>query len=163
MLRWLASLLPRRSLPVSPRERALALLERGDAGEAEPLFEALLAVADAPGERAFLLNKRGVARAAQARIVEAVEDFTAVLALDRRYVPAIVNLGNVAFEQDRAAEALARYEEAIALDPHHARAFAGAAAAYKRLGRYADAVRAIRTARRLEARRLISWRVLRRS
>ncbi len=163
MLRWLASLLPRRSLPASPRERALALLERGDAAEAERLLDALLASTSPPSERAFLLNKRGVARTAQAEIAPGVEDFTAALALDARYVPAIVNLGNVALEQGRAEEALARYEEAIALDPRHARAFVGAAAAYKRLGRYAEAVRAIRTAQRLEARRFTSWRAFRRS
>ncbi len=163
MLRWLASLLPRRSLPASPRERALTLLERGDAAEAERLLDALLAGAGASSERAFLLNKRGVARVAQAKIDAAVEDFTAALASDARYVPAIVNLGNAALEQGRPGEALERYEEAIALDPQHARAFAVAAAAYKRLGRYAEAVRALRTAQRLGARRLTSWREPRRS
>lgn len=155
-------MLPRRR-ETPPRERALRALERGDAAKAEALLDGLLAAFETPArERAFLQNKRGVARMRQLRAEAAAEDFRAALALDPAHAPALVNLGNVALESDRIEEALQRYGEAAAADPNCARAYAGASAAYKRLGRYDEAVRSWQTARRLAARAIFS-KALRRS
>lgn len=144
MLRWLVALLPRRT---------------EDLVQVEMRFDALLEAEPRSRERAFLRNKRGVARIAQGRVEDAVEDFEAALALDPQHVAALVNLGNVAFDANRIDEALARYERAIALDAQYARAHANIAAVYKRLGRYGDAVRALRTAQRLDGRRRLTfWR-----
>lgn len=162
MVRWLAAMLPRGRAP-SPRERALRELERGDPAKAESLLDPLVASpAASAAERAFLQNKRGVARMRCGRVEAAAEDFRAAIALDPACAPALVNLGNVALESDRPEEALRRYQEAMAADVTCARAYEGASAAYKRLGRYDDAVKSWRNARRLSARSIFSV-VLRRS
>src|ERR1700729_3226287 len=64
----------------SPRELALAAIARGGDADAHERLGALLADADLkPAERAFYLNKRGVALAAMGRPPEAREDFEAAL------------------------------------------------------------------------------------
>jgi lipoprotein NlpI len=136
-----------------PRAAALRLLARGDAAAAEPALSSLLEdAALAPSERAFLINKRGVARIALGRRADARVDFEAALALLPKHAPALVNVGNLTFEEGRVDEAVALYEEAIRADEFYHVAHLNLAAAYKRLGRLEDAVRAIRTARRLEGR-----------
>ncbi|MDP1739280.1 MAG: sulfotransferase [Caulobacter sp.] len=51
------------------------------------------------------------------REVEAEAELTAALALNPRYVPALLNLGNLHEDRGRRAEAVAAYEAIVALDP----------------------------------------------
>jgi len=129
----------------------LAALARGDFIAAERELTVLLdAAGNAAAERAFLLNKRGVARAALARPQDARDDFTSALECVAGFPPALTNLGNLALEEGRIEEAIARYEAAIAADSQHAVAHFNLGVAYKRAGRLEDAVRALRHAQRLE-------------
>jgi tetratricopeptide (TPR) repeat protein len=132
---------------------ALEALRRRDYAGAEAALSALLA-AESRGvaERAFLLNKRGVARIGLQRRELAVQDFEAALEARPAYVPALTNVGNLLFDAGDVQGAIAHYERAIALDSEYAVAHLNLGAAYKRAGRIADAVRALRQAERLERR-----------
>lgn len=132
---------------------ALKALRRRDYAGAEVALSAWLEAESlgAP-ERAFLLNKRGVARIGMQRREQAVEDFDAALKAQPAYAPALTNLGNLLFEAGDVQGAIARYERAIASDSEYAVAHLNLGAAYKRAGRIADAVRALRQAERLERR-----------
>jgi lipoprotein NlpI len=141
--------------PASERERALRLLRRRLFSEAESAIDDLLAQAPAGDERAFLLNKRGVARIGLGRRDEARADFEEALVVAPRFAPALANLGNLALEAGDVEGAIARYEAAIAADDGYALAHANLAAAYKTAGRIDDAVRAQRSARRREGRQLL--------
>jgi lipoprotein NlpI len=143
---------------------ALGALERRDFSSAEQAFSELLA-RDMGGskERAFLLNKRGVARIGLERRELARADFAAALDAVPGYAPALTNLGNLLLEQGDIDAAIARYEGAIAADHAYAVAYLNLGVAYKRAGRLADAVRALRAAQRLERRSATSfWRSVRR-
>lgn len=152
MFRFFARIASRPQL--SRRRTALAALARGDFATAERELTALLDVAGTTGatraERAFLFNKRGVARAALARPQEARDDFTGALECVAGFAPALTNLGNLAIEEGRLEEAIARYEAAIASDADYAVAHFNLGVAFKRAGRVDDAVRALRRAQRLE-------------
>lgn len=52
------------------------------------------------------------------REAEAEAELTAALALNPRYVPALLNLGNLHEDRGRRAEAVAAYEAILALDPN---------------------------------------------
>ena len=132
---------------------ALKALRRRDYGGAETALSALLEAESLDvGERAFLLNKRGVARIGMQRRAQAVEDFEAALQARPAYAPALTNLGNLLFDAGDVEGAIARYERAIASDSEYSVAHLNLGAAYKRAGRIADAVRALRQAERLERR-----------
>lgn len=132
---------------------ALRALDRRDYGLAESaLSQHLAAESLRDDERVFLLNKRGVARIGLERRELARTDFEAALELAPAYAPALTNLGNLAFDEGRIDAAIARYESAIAADGDYAIAFLNLGAAYKRAGRIAEAVRALRHAQRLELR-----------
>ena len=135
-----------------PLGAALRLLGRGHYDEAIAAFDRLLAL-DGRADYAFLFNKRGVANVRKERLEEARSDFERALSADARFAPALVNLGNLALEANRIEEALARYEAAIASNPEYPVAHFNASVAYKRLGRYDEAVRALRTAQKLERKR----------
>lgn len=146
----------------SGRRAALAALKRGDFATAECELTALI---DAPhdaaatrAERAFLFNKRGVARVGLGRPQDARADFAAALECVRAYAPALTNLGNLAIEEGRVAEAIARYEAAIAADAEYAVAHFNLGIAYKRAGRVDDGVRALRQAQRLEGTTILRRR-----
>lgn len=135
----------------SGRRAALAALARGDFAAADRELTALLDTPpNAAAERAFLLNKRGVARVALARPQEAREDFASALECVAAFAPALTNLGNLAIEEGRIQEAIARYEAAIAADAQYAVAHFNLGVAYKRAGRVEEGVRALRLAARLE-------------
>lgn len=146
---------------------ALAALERGDFSSAETAFSALIDRGEeAAAERAFLLNKRGVARVNLDRRDLAREDFLASLEARPDYPPALTNLGNLLLEDGSIQAAIARYERAIERDPEYAIAHLNLSVAYKRAGRIADAVRALRRSQRIEGSKAASgasfWRRARR-
>ena len=133
---------------------ALDALKRGDCETAQRALSALIDAEPATAtERAFLLNKRGVAWIGLGRRDLARLDFEATLEIDARHAAALTNLGSLSFEDGALEEAIARYEAAIAADPDYPMAHANLSAAYKRAGRYEEAVRAFRHAQRLEGRK----------
>lgn len=144
---------------------ALRALERGDFSRADAELTSLLESGEpAAGERAFLLNKRGVARIGLQRRELAHSDFEAALQIDASFAPAIANLGNLLLEAGDLDGAIAAYERAIACDADYAVAYLNLGVAYKRRGRVAEGVRALRQAQRLEGRAIAaaSWRRVRR-
>jgi lipoprotein NlpI len=147
----------------------MAALGRRDFAQAEREITVLLAQPALPAsERAFLLNKRGVARIGNGAPQAAREDFDAALELAPAHAPALTNLGNLLLEQGDVDGAIARYRAAIAADREYAIAYLNLGVAYKKSGRIAEGVRALREAQRLEqkARKdasALSWRSFRRS
>jgi len=147
MFRFFRQIAPSRK---GARERALDALEAGDYRQAEALISALLEGAVSADDRAFLLNKRGVARIGLRLRDDACADFAAALECQANFAPALSNLGNLLLEEGRVDDAIVHYEAAIEADPEYARAYVNLAAAQKRAGRYDDAVRALRRGHRLE-------------
>jgi tetratricopeptide (TPR) repeat protein len=145
---------------------AVATLGRGEFASAERAFGELLEGSGSPAERAFLLNKRGVARIGLERRDLARADFTSALDALPGYAPALTNLGNLLLEDGDDAGAVVQYERAIASDREYAVAHLNLGVAYKRQGRIADSVRELREAQRLEQRSRPSfstfWRPARR-
>ncbi|MGA9944725.1 MAG: tetratricopeptide repeat protein [Candidatus Cybelea sp.] len=144
---------------------ALQALDRRDFSSADAALSALLAREELDGkERAFLLNKRGVARVGLQAQELARADFAAALEASPGHAPALTNLGNMLLEEGQVDAAIASYEHAIAGDREYANAYLNLGVAYKRAGRIAEAVRAIRDALRLEQRAIAanSWRRARR-
>ena len=137
----------------SPRELALAALARREYDDARERLGALLEDAALnPAERAFYLNKRGVALAALERVPEARADFEAALVCAPRFAPSITNLGNLLMEAGDVAGALERYRAAIAADDDYPVAHFNLGVALKRAGNVAEGVREMRKAQRLEGR-----------
>jgi tetratricopeptide (TPR) repeat protein len=136
----------------TPKGRALAALARGHLAEAEIEFAAALTVADDPKDRAFLLNKRGVARVAMDRKEDALLDFQAALECRPGFAAAMSNVGNLLLESGDVEAAIAQYEAAIRCDDYYAVAHLNLGVAYKRAGRIAEGVREIRRANGLEVR-----------
>jgi lipoprotein NlpI len=146
------------------RELALEALDRREYAAAERGFTALLEAGELTrAERAFLLNKRGVARVGLERRALARDDFTAALDALGSYAPALTNLGNLLLESGQVDAAIVRYKAAIAGDRAYALAYLNLGVAYKRAGRIAEAVEALRQAQRLEhSPNAASWRRSRR-
>ncbi len=137
-------------------------LEGGDFAEAERALGALLEGSGLPpGERAFLLNKRGVAIVSLGERERAREYFEAALAALPQYPAALTNLGNLALERGDTDQAVPYYEAAIASDESFALAHLNLSAAYRKQGRLGDAVRSLRKAQRLEGR--FTWKPSKRS
>jgi tetratricopeptide (TPR) repeat protein len=139
----------------SPREAALAALRRRDYARAETGLSELLESAPPPAERAFLLNKRGVARISLGNPVEARADFDAALQCVANYAPALTNLGNLLLESGDVPGATALYEAALRSDPDYAVACLNLGVAYKRSGRIDEGVRLLRRAQQLERPRFV--------
>jgi tetratricopeptide (TPR) repeat protein len=137
----------------SPRDRALQSIAKGKYDDA---LEQLGALLEAGGltaaDRAFYLNKRGVAFARLDRVPEAREAFEAALLCVPRFAPSMTNLGNLLIEAGDLDGAIVRYEAAIAADDDYAVAHFNLGIAYKRAGRIDEGVRAMRKAQRLEGR-----------
>ena len=143
---------------------ALRALDRGEFADADAAFSELLARDWSAGERAFLINKRGVARIGLDLRDLARADFEEALRLTPSHAPALTNLGNLMLEEGDVDGAIARYERAIAADAQYPVAHWNLSVAYKRTGRRADAVRELRLATRLEQNATASnfWRRVRR-
>jgi lipoprotein NlpI len=145
---------------------ALRALERRDFFAADRAFSEVLADNLSSAELAFALNKRGVARVGLEQRELARNDFRAALELAPRFPPALANLGNLLLDEGDVDGAIERYESAIAADPEYAVAHLNLSVAYKRCGRIAEAVRALRKSQRIELRAAASatsfWRPARR-
>jgi lipoprotein NlpI len=144
---------------------ALGALDRRDYSGAETAISELLEQEELRlEERAFLLNKRGVARIGLGERDLARADFMAALEVRSSYPPALTNLGNLLLEAGDLTAAIAQYQSAIAGDRDYAVAHLNLGVAYKRAGRIAEAVRSLRQAQRLERRASAesSWRPARR-
>lgn len=137
---------------MTPYERGVAAFDAGRHEEALAEFEAALAAATKVPERAAAHNKRGVTLVTLGRRDAALADFCAALALDERFAPALVNLGNLLLEDGHARDAIDYYQAAIRADEKYAVAYRNLGIAYKRLGERAESVRNLRTAGRLEMR-----------
>ena len=146
-LRKLSAFLRRR--PLSPYERGVRDLQIGAYEKAEREFSELLEGAVSKNERAAILNKRGVSRIHLGRRAEALADFCSALELDATFAPSLVNVGNLLLEDGDVDEAIAHYESALRYDDDYSVAHVNLAAAYKKAGRHADAVRQFRRANRL--------------
>lgn len=137
----------------SPRELALLAIARGEYEDAHERLAALLADAGLnPAERAFYLNKRGVARAAMGRAPEAREDFEAALLCVPRFAPSITNLGNLLMDAGDSEGAIVKYRAAILADDDYPVAHFNLGVALKRAGNFDEGVREMRKAQRLEGR-----------
>jgi lipoprotein NlpI len=144
---------------------ALRALQRGEFSIAETELTSLLAASQlSMHDRVFLLNKRGVARIGLHLHENARADFEAALELDSSFAPAIANLGNLLLEAGDLDGAIVAYERAIKCDAEYAVAYFNLGVAYKRRGRVADGVRALRQAQRIEGRATAAafWRRARR-
>lgn len=146
--------------PDDPRERALRAFERGEFEVARlELTDLLESGRHAADDRAFLLNKRGASLARLGDCERARDDFHAALLARPGYPPALVNLGNLALEGGCVDAAIAQYETAIASDAEYAAAYFNLSVAFKRQRRFAESVRALRTAQKLERKpRRSAWR-----
>lgn len=133
-------------------------MARGDFAAAEAELDAALAAEHTSAERAFLLNKRGVARVRMGRKDEALADFRAALECRPGFAPAMTNIGNVALEGGDLPGAIAQYEAAVRADDFYAVAHLNLGIAYKQAGRVSEGVREIRRASSLEVRGLWSQR-----
>ncbi|HET9392092.1 MAG TPA: tetratricopeptide repeat protein [Candidatus Rubrimentiphilum sp.] len=143
-------LAPFRRKSLTPYEIALDALARGRFAEAlERLDELLSDGSLAREQRAAMTNKRGVALVSLQRPEDARRAFEAALEIKPRFAPALVNIGNLLLESGELEAAVAQYEAAIAADDRYAPAHHNLAVAYKRLGRTADSVRALRRAHKL--------------
>ena len=146
---WFAG--PRRAL--TPYERALTALEAGEYGVALDECAAALALAGDDAARADALNKRGVALVGLDRRDEALSAFCEALECSEKHAPALVNVGNLLLEDGNLEDAVDYYQAAMRADPAYPLAYRNLSVASKRLGRPGEAVRYLRVADRLEARR----------
>ena len=87
-----------------------------------------------------LLNKLGLLYARYGRAEKAAEQFRKILAR-KEYLPALVNLGNLAFMQKAQDQALAFYERAYRLSSSNSGVLLGLARASHELARFAQAER----------------------
>lgn len=139
-------------MPKTERELLDADLRTGRYHGALQKLDAMLARDGSVRERCFALNKRGVVLARMGDRAGAGAAFDAVLAIDPNDAPALTNLGNLENEAGSYEAALARYDAAIVADADYANAHFNKSIALKALGRIGEAVRARRTAMRLEGR-----------
>ncbi|MDP9025361.1 MAG: tetratricopeptide repeat protein [Candidatus Eremiobacteraeota bacterium] len=131
-------------------EQAVRDIALGRYDRAITALDVLLEGAATPAERAKILNKRGVALVKAGRRDDARASFASALAARPQFAPALVNEGNLAFEEGDVSRAVALYESAIRCDDSYSVAHLNLGVAYKRLGRRGDAVREFRRANRLE-------------
>lgn len=137
----------------TPFELALRDMAHHRYEEALARLDELLADPQLPAaERAAAANKRGVALVELRRLDEARRAFEQAVEIVPKFVPALVNIGNLHLEAGETAEAIAYYESAVRGDENYALAHHNLGVAYKRLGRTAESVRELRKAHRLEGR-----------
>jgi tetratricopeptide (TPR) repeat protein len=134
-------------------DAGLRALEAGRYEEALGRFAAFLEMAPPAAMRALAFNKRGVALVALERRGQAREAFAEALVAVERYAPALVNIGNLLFEEGAVEEAIEHYRAALRAEDDYPGAHLNLGVALKRLGRTAEGVRHLRKAQRLAGRR----------
>lgn len=118
---------------------AVQLHQRGFLGEAQTVYERILAVEpDQPDALHFL----GVLKHQMQRGDDAIDLIRRSIELAPDMADRHNNLGNVLVERERLEEAVDAYRHAIALDPGHANAHSNLGAALKALRRFDDAAAA---------------------
>ncbi|GAC1620283.1 MAG: hypothetical protein NVS4B5_12110 [Vulcanimicrobiaceae bacterium] len=142
-----------RSRPQTPLACGQLALERGDYAGALAAFEAAESTATSPRALATLANKRGVALVRSGERQRGLAAFALALRHDPRCAPALTNLGNLLHEDGHTLDAIDYYVAATQADPTYALAHRNLGVACKALGRHDDAVRSLRTATRLAAKR----------
>lgn len=147
--RWFAGPPP----PQGPYERAVAALETGEYELALREAEEALAAAGDDAAQADAHNKRGVALVGLELRAQALDAFCDALERAVKHAPALVNVGNLLLEEGALEDAVDYYQAAMRADPAYPLAYRNLSVACKRLGRRAEAVRYLRVADRLEARR----------
>jgi len=134
-------------------EEALEHLEAGDYDGAVSALQKYLR--DNPTD-AMAYNKLGVAFAKRQNRIEAKYYFEEALKYDVHLVHALNNLGNIAREEGNLEQAVDYYQKAIEIDPTYALPHNNLSVIYKQLRCYGDFVREIKTAKRLENRKVLS-------
>jgi tetratricopeptide (TPR) repeat protein len=133
--------------------RGVAALAGRRPHDALAAFDDALEAAKTAQARAAAHNKRGVALVALDRRAEALDAFCLALAEDERSADAVANVGTLMLEDDHPLDAIDYYEGAIRIDDRCALAYRNLGVALRRLGRRAEAVRALRKADRLGSAR----------
>jgi tetratricopeptide (TPR) repeat protein/2-polyprenyl-3-methyl-5-hydroxy-6-metoxy-1,4-benzoquinol methylase len=131
------------SLPASPRDAAVAMIDEGNAFEEQGLIPEAMAryeaavQADPQCARAHL--NRGNIMLAGARLDEARGAYQLAITCDPQYAGAHYNLGNLNYRIGDFAHALDSYKAAIGINPEFADAFVAMGNALDSLGRAAEA------------------------
>lgn len=99
---------------------------------------------------AAAFSKRGVCHIHLDERELAARDFVRAIEIDVRCLSAIVNLGNMALEDERIDDAIAKYEAALKIDPDYAMAHHNLGVAYRKQGKFAESVRELRAGARLQ-------------
>jgi tetratricopeptide (TPR) repeat protein len=94
---------------------AAAAMDRGALAAAERLYSRVVTVAPAFAEG---WNKRATVRFARGDTIGSIADIRTVLALEPRHFGALSGLGLCLMRLDRPAQALAAFEQALAVNPH---------------------------------------------
>ena len=128
-------------------------LEAGELDEAEDILRTYLC--GNPTD-AMAHNKLGVVFVRRPNREEAKRSFEEALKHDAYLVHALNNLGNIAREEGEFERAIEYYHKAIIIDPDYSVPHNNLSVVYKQLNRYRDFVREIKTAKRLENRKVLN-------
>jgi protein O-GlcNAc transferase len=118
-------------------QKAVALHQQGQLGQAEPLYRAILKQAPDHFDALHLL---GVIEYQRKNYEAAVELIGRALQLNQNFASAYLNIGLALTGLQRHAEALANYDRVLALRPDHAEALKNRGNALFALKRYAEAL-----------------------
>ncbi len=121
------------------RQAATASMDRGDYVQARADLERLVTQSPTSAELYYLLGK---ALQVLGEVPAAETSYRKALAIEPRYVGALIGLGQVAARLGRPEEALRRFETAIEFDPHQAEAHFARGQVLETLGRADDALAA---------------------
>ena len=143
-----------RVIPINTTyEKVLKHLEFGELDEAE---EDLKLYLKENHSDAMAHNKLGVVFVKRNNLVEAKRCFQEALRQDVNLVHALNNLGNIARDEGEFQQAIEYYQKAIKIDPDYSLPHNNLGVVYKQLNRYRDFVREIKTAKRLENRKVLN-------
>ena len=133
-------------------DKAVKHLEFGELDEAEDALQTYLK--ENPTD-AIAHNKLGVVFVRRPNLEEAKRCFEEALKHDRYLVHALNNLGNIARDEGELEQAIEYYQKAILIDKDYPLPHNNLGVVYKQLNRYGDFVREIKTAKRLEKRKVL--------
>jgi len=134
-------------------EKAMKHLETGELDEAEDSLKTYLC--ENPTD-AMAHNKLGVVFVSRPNLEKAKRCFEEALKHDARLAQALNNLGNIAREEGELEQAIEYYHKAVLIDPDFSLPHNNLGVVYKQLNRYGEFVREIKTAKRLENRKLLN-------